>query len=419
MLHSSGQRQEPENELLDACIEELVIIANVPLAFEEKTGYSARFVNLVDFLLSLAGKTGKLKLVVPVRRDSRDAVPVFLPENVVIVPLSYYHRPLDFVRKAHSVLASLIRICFSATMKAPSAIGIVAPGALAAVAAPLLYYLRSKSLFFIMRGNKRKSMAYALGKRQMWRTIGGVAVTVFDGITRHLLRRDRVIMFAVGGLDRELQHDYAGVENRVFPITPLVPKELLHFKNDFQEDVENVLFVGRLMAEKGVGNLIAAFAEVRLRPASSLRLHIVGSGPEEGALRRQASQLGVESAVLFHGFVPRGTELWRLYDKSQIFVSPSFTEGFPRTIAEAMARGLAVLSTDVGGIGSRVKHEQNGLLVEPGNVKALSAQMLRLILDSELRASLVRRARQTVETMTFEHEGDRMICLIQEHLIRR
>ena len=159
-------------------------------------------------------------------------------------------------------------------------------------------------------------------------------------------------------------------------------------ENAFRERV--VLAVGRLDRQKGHDLLIRAFAALG-RGREGWRLVILGEGPERSSLERLALTLGLGCEVIMPGVVREPAE-W-LY-KAGLFVLPSRYEGFPNSLLEAMACGCAVIAADCpSGPGEIVSHGQNGLLVPPGDVDALSASLLRLMGDENLRASLGNRAR--------------------------
>jgi glycosyltransferase involved in cell wall biosynthesis len=128
-----------------------------------------------------------------------------------------------------------------------------------------------------------------------------------------------------------------------------------------------VLFAGRLSEEKGIEDLLAA--------AAGLRLVVAGDGP----LREK-----VPDAL---GFVSQD-ELAHLYDRAAVVVCPSRREGFGVTCAEAMAHGRPVVASAVGGLTELVEHEVTGLLVPPRDPPALRAAVDRLLADSDLRARL-------------------------------
>jgi glycosyltransferase involved in cell wall biosynthesis len=140
------------------------------------------------------------------------------------------------------------------------------------------------------------------------------------------------------------------------------------------EPVE-VLFVGRLSPEKGIEELVAA--------TEGMNLVVAGDGP----LRRL-----VPDAL---GFVPHD-ELGDLYDRAAVVVCPSYREGLPLCVLEAMAHGKPVVASAVGGIPELVEDGVTGYLVEPGDVTGLRTAIERLLADPALRRRLGRAARARV-----------------------
>ncbi len=147
-------------------------------------------------------------------------------------------------------------------------------------------------------------------------------------------------------------------------------------------------YVGRLSPEKGVDRLIDAFARVhRDHPAS--RLTIVGDGPVLEQLRHLADSLAIQEAVQFVGARLDVDEFYRRFD---IFVLPSLVEGMSNVVLEAMASGLAIIATDVGGNGELITSGQNGLIVKADCVEALANTMRMLATEKEYRRRLAEAA---------------------------
>lgn len=141
-----------------------------------------------------------------------------------------------------------------------------------------------------------------------------------------------------------------------------------------------VLTVASLESRKGQKHLIEAATEV---PQAMFVL--VGDGPNRGALEGQARALGVEDRVLFLGYREDVPDLLSCCD---IFVLPSFEEGLPLSILEAMAAGKPVIASAIGGNDEAVVHGHTGLLVPPGNSAALAAAIKLLLVDSALARTL-------------------------------
>ncbi len=150
--------------------------------------------------------------------------------------------------------------------------------------------------------------------------------------------------------------------------------------------------VGRLSKEKGLRNLLEALGMLRDRGVP-VRAIIVGDGPERDALKQYAKEEQLEEAIAFVGFRPEVQEWLPAFD---LFVLPSLSEGTPVALLEAMASGLPVLCSRVGGIPGVVEDEVNGLLVPPGDVDRLTEGIERFRADQDWRNRIAREGRRTV-----------------------
>jgi glycosyltransferase involved in cell wall biosynthesis len=159
-----------------------------------------------------------------------------------------------------------------------------------------------------------------------------------------------------------------------------------------------LLFVGRYGERKGCPELIAALARARAS-GTDAELRFVGQeeyAGEEGVLRRGVDEHHLHGAVEFAG-VKDGPELASCYAEAQALCLPSRREGVPLVLLEAMAFGLPVIATPVGGIGDYVTDGENGLLVPPGDVEALAASIEKLASDPALRRRLGEAARRRMD----------------------
>lgn len=152
--------------------------------------------------------------------------------------------------------------------------------------------------------------------------------------------------------------------------------------------------VANLRPGKGHDVLLKAAARV-LRRVPDARFHIVGDGPRRQELERLASVLRISGQVRFFG---RCDRVPKVLGESDIFAFPSFMEASPNAVLEAMAAGLPVVATRVGGVPEIIDHDRNGLLVAPRDDRALAAALLRLIDRPTLATRLGHAARRTVET---------------------
>jgi glycosyltransferase involved in cell wall biosynthesis len=151
--------------------------------------------------------------------------------------------------------------------------------------------------------------------------------------------------------------------------------------------------VARLIERKGLGDLIRALA---LLERGRFELEIVGGGPDEQVLRDLATGLGVAQDVRFLGPLNR-SQVARRYREADMFTLPSSAEAFGNVFAEALASGLPIVGSTVGGIPDLVEHGTNGLLVRPGDMAALAGAIRYLADDPELRQEMAQRNRAKAE----------------------
>lgn len=186
-----------------------------------------------------------------------------------------------------------------------------------------------------------------------------------------------------------------GVDLRYF-CPANAPAELVQKQR--RDDCVTFLFVGRLVGDKGLRELLAAFRRLQEQHPEA-RLVLVGHPePEQDpldAVTRRA--LATTPRVDIAGEV-RGRNLLAYYAAADVLVLPSYREGFPNVVLEAGAMELPCIVTDVNGSREIIEHELNGLIVPPHQVAPLHAAMERLLCDSGLRAHLASRARPAISS---------------------
>jgi len=158
-------------------------------------------------------------------------------------------------------------------------------------------------------------------------------------------------------------------------------------------DVE-VLFLGVVGTRKGVYDLLPAFKDA-LAQVPALRLVIGGNGDVDRA-RALAVELKIENSVVFAGWV-NGEAKEDLLRRAQIYVLPSYNEGLPVSLLEAMSWQVPVISTRVGGIPELVREGVDGLLINAGDRTALSSAIIELAQNATLRQKMGIEARDQVE----------------------
>ena len=157
------------------------------------------------------------------------------------------------------------------------------------------------------------------------------------------------------------------------------------------QDELNILFLGNLCERKGVFDLLEVMPQV-----SNAVLHLVG-GEEQAGFTAKISQLIAEKQlqqqIMLHG-VKAGQEKQAFFQNADIFILPSYAEGLPMSLLEAMMCGLPVIVSDVGGIPSVITDKENGLLITAGNRQQIAETLQLLINDPDLRRKIGQAAKQ-------------------------
>jgi glycosyltransferase involved in cell wall biosynthesis len=177
---------------------------------------------------------------------------------------------------------------------------------------------------------------------------------------------------------------HMGVDLDRYPFTPAAQRDFL-----------SVLCVARLVPAKGLELLVDAIGSLRGR-GRDVEAVIVGEGPLEEALKVRAERLGTGDSVRFAGAVGQDT-MAAHYAEADVFCLPSFAEGVPVVLMEAMATGRPVVATRIAGIAELVEDGVSGVLVAPGNLDELTSALERLACSAELRVQMGLAGRRKVE----------------------
>lgn len=209
-------------------------------------------------------------------------------------------------------------------------------------------------------------------------------------LAERLFRRAAGVIFqtedAMGFFSEKVQRHSAVLPNAL-------DKSFIRARYEGRRDDE-IVMVGRLDANKNHQLLLRAFARIQ-EDYPAMKVVIYGAGLEgsdtKPMLRRLSEELGIKEKVLFRG---RQTDIREKIERARIFVLVSDYEGMPNALLEAMATGLAVISTDCpcGGPRSVIENGKNGILIPPGDEEALTAALRRILEHPDLEERLGREA---------------------------
>lgn len=155
--------------------------------------------------------------------------------------------------------------------------------------------------------------------------------------------------------------------------------------------------------------------ELLLRRFPDARMSIAGSGPERETLERLAGDLGIGSCVRFTGKLD-SREMAELYRRATICLNTALADNMPNSVLEALASGLPVVSTNVGGVPYLVEHEKTAVLVEPGDAVGMAEAMARVIENEAFRQRLVSNGLDYVKRFTWEQIGALWLWTYREAL---
>lgn len=174
-----------------------------------------------------------------------------------------------------------------------------------------------------------------------------------------------------------------------------------------------VLFVGRLAARKGVFDALMTFRKAHKELPDS-QIIILGSGPQDRALRRKVGSLGMEGSVHLIGSVPF-PDLQAMYANADVLLFPSYWEGQGLVPGEAMASGTPVVASRVGWVPELVRQGENGFHHGVREVDEAAGHLMTLLTDEGLRKKLGQQARKDIEEKwEWRHHIDRLERLYKE-----
>jgi len=244
-------------------------------------------------------------------------------------------------------------------------------------------------------------------------TAEGLKMRAYNQLDRWSLRAPRRVITVCQPFAEELER--AGVARSRIEILPnsiekFVPPspeqtEALRVRLALAAGERVILTIGRLSREKAQIDLLRACGELaRVRPDLSFRVVIAGAGPERRNLEEAAAAFG--RRVTFTGQMQDVRPLYQLAD---VFVLPSHSEGSPNVLLEAMAAGVPIVATSVGGVPETVRDEVTALLVPADQPAILAGKILRVLEDPPLVALLRENARGVIAQRSPEARGDAIV----------
>jgi len=231
---------------------------------------------------------------------------------------------------------------------------------------------------------------FTIQKSKILRMLGSFVLSNAELITANSVFTKKSILSINNSVDPRIQIIPMGVDEHRFCKKDRVLAE------DSPDSAQNILSIGRIVEKKGLKYLIMAMQEV-IKKYPDVTLFIGGDGPEKDNLIQLCSELKLERNVVFLGFIPV-EKIAERYASSDIFILPSIetkygdTEGLGIVLLEAMACGIPVIGSDIGGITDIIEDHKTGLLIKPGDPEDIAKKILLLLSERELQTYLSRNA---------------------------
>ncbi len=257
---------------------------------------------------------------------------------------------------------------------------------------------------------------FLLWRSQVWRAIPWVAfhhgytatdlkMRVYNRADRWSLPHARQIVTVCHAFAKELaKNSGVAVEQiavqhnsvRPAPLPSVADINALRLRLGFANGERMVLTVGRLSREKAQSDLLTAFKHLReTHPDISLKLIIVGEGPDRANLESAARAHRLSERVVFTGQI---NDVQTYYAAADVFALPSHSEGSPYVVLEAMAANLPIVATNVGGVPEILTDNESALLVPANDPQAMAAAMVRVLTDSGLAQRLISNSAALIAT---------------------
>lgn len=188
-------------------------------------------------------------------------------------------------------------------------------------------------------------------------------------------------------------------------------------RREFAGSQNRVLYLGRLDRRKGLQNLLLAFRKI-IDAVKDARLIVVGKGPMADEAVKLTRALGIGGSVVFKGYASAG-EIPSYYASSDVYCSPALGgESFGIVLLEAMAMSRPVVASNIPGYNEVVRHGENGLLFDPGNIDAIADSIIRVLADPTLRKKLAANGYRFAQEHSWEKIARRIEALYREKLGR-
>jgi glycosyltransferase involved in cell wall biosynthesis len=382
-------------------------------AFYDFKGQISTDLSFVRFIESFGKEFQEIKIFAPTKKvSSHYEQGLYLcGKKIFLCQLPYYDNVKDLAKKALILLPRSMALLFNG-LKDVDRLWIVGPHPLGLMAGFFADFYKIPS-FLHIRGNILNDV-----KARYDNSMIGKTYARYMHWSNRMLSK-KMTTLAVGSQLFDLYKDEAKVINWVSP-SLITMKDIITTREGLQQKKGKhnsrviMLFVGRVEPEKGLEYLFSALQELNQNTSNRYELMVVGgaqrgSEEKEKQIRQSALQMGIDQFITWKGYVPYSNEIKKIYREADVFVLPSLTEGIPKVIYEALAFGVPIVSTDVGGISDIIKHNHNGILIKPGSKDEIVSAVKSLLERPGFEKQLIENGLNAAVNFTIESARQKIL----------
>jgi len=210
---------------------------------------------------------------------------------------------------------------------------------------------------------------------------------------RHI-KSSNMITTVSESVAKELE-EYGLNQDRISVVSNGVDENIFYpNKNGNNKIKKYIMYAGRIDREKGLFDLVES-ANIICNKRKDISFIIAGDGRDINRLKKKIKKIGLQKSFIFLGQIEKD-QIIKLYQNATLFILPSYREGLPTVLLEAMSCGLPILATDVRGNRDLITNGKNGLLIPPKDPRKIAETILKLLNDKKLMEQLGNNARKTI-----------------------
>ncbi len=314
--------------------------------------------------------------------------PLDLPDNMILYEMKHFQATvIGYYKNLFSLIKDNLveyREIFAKSdvllLMVPSIVSMVSYFVLRSTGVPIISYVIGDQVEIIKHGSKYKGLM----------NLFALAVSrAHEFVHKRIINNSRAVFYV--GSDLEKKYPFSGEFAYKTFSSVILEEDIVSRSSFLDKGPVRLLYLGRIAHEKGLQYLVDSIRILKEQMDIEVELTLCGMGPETQNLKNRVSVLGIEGSVHFRGFIGHGVQLDLIFAENDIFVLPSLSEGIPKVLLEAMAKGLPVIATNVGGIPDIIENHKNGLLVPSASAESLAQAVIELIDDKDKMIEISRQ----------------------------